>query len=94
MTYVYETTSAEVDEPQAPLDPMTSQLLGAAQEVYMSYYQAHGEEALAPLGIVVNGKTLRAQLIFTRLPILLPQEHFVPTEELGFAPSEASEYWE
>ncbi len=94
MTYVYDTTSSEVDEPRTIADPMTTQLLGSAQEVYMTYYQAHGESALTPLGVVVDRKTFRAQLIFTGQPILLPQESFIPTDQLGFSASEPEEYWE
>ena len=94
MTYVYETESAEVHKPQTVSDPMTTQLLGSAQDAYMSYYQAHGENALAPLGVVVDRKTGRAQLIFTGQPILLPQESFIPTDKLGFSSSESDEYWE
>lgn len=94
MTYAYDTTNAEVYEAQTASDPMGSQVLTAAQDVYMAYYQVRGEEALAPLGVVVDQKTFRAHLVFTGQPILLPQESFIPSDELGFAPTDSGEYWE
>ncbi len=94
VTYVYESSEAEVDTPQAAADPMTVKLVGAAQEVYTHYYQAHGENAVVPLGVVVDRKTLRGHLIFTGQPILLPQETFIPIEQISYSSSDTEEYWE
>lgn len=94
VTYVYESNEAEVYAPQATADPMAVKLVGIAQEVYTTYYQAHGENAIMPIGVVVDRKTLRGQLIFTGQPILLPQENFIPIEQISYTTADAEEYWE
>ena len=93
MTYAYDSNDAGVYESQAAPDPMTTKLMTTAQEVYMTYYQAHGENAMPPLGVVVDRKTFRGHLIFTGQPILLPQESFITTEQLSYFSSEEG-YWD
>ncbi|MEM9135729.1 MAG: hypothetical protein AAGB01_00055 [Cyanobacteria bacterium P01_F01_bin.42] len=92
MTYLYE--SSESDAYTAEADPVAVKLMGVAQDVYFTYYEAHGEDSVAPLGVVVNRKTLRGQLIFTGEPIMLPHESFIPTDQIGYADDEAEEYKE
>ena len=94
VTYVYESNEASVYEAQTLPDPMTPQLVGAAQDVYFAYYRAHGEKAMPPLGVVVDRKSLRGHLIFTGHPILLPQESFITTEQIGYGVASDDDYWE
>lgn len=94
MTYVYESNETEVYQPETAADSLAVKLLNTAQDIYSTYYHAHGENALVPLGVVVDRKTFRGQLIFTGQPILLPQESFIPLDQLSFATSDTEEYWE
>lgn len=95
MIDIYESNESDVDDAQPILNPMTAEILQAAQSIYQSYYQTHSDAAMAPLGVVVDQKTLRGQLIFTGQPILLPHECFIPTEQLGYYDTDAEEeYWE
>jgi hypothetical protein len=57
-------------------------LLQVARDLYRSYYEAHKEQAERPLGVAVDPKTYRAQIIRSCKPILLPTETFVPTKYL------------
>lgn len=61
------------------LDPV---LLQVARDLHRSYYEAHKQQAERPLGVAVDPKTYRAQVICSCKPILLPTETFVPIKYL------------
>jgi hypothetical protein len=61
------------------LDP---NLIQAARQIYRVYYEVHPDEVQRPLGIAIDRFTYRGQLIFTRKPVLLPQECFVPLNQI------------
>ncbi|MCM1983083.1 hypothetical protein [Lyngbya confervoides] len=94
MTYLYETREAETVDNPVELTAITPELIQAALEVYRNYYQTHGNEAMAPLGVVVDQRNLRGQLIFTGKPILLPYDCFIPSEQLIEPDADYGEYWE
>jgi hypothetical protein len=62
------------------LDPAVVQ---AARLIYETYYEVHPELTEPPLGVAINRLTRRGKLIFTRKPILLPQECFVPFDVIA-----------
>ncbi|HEY9648892.1 MAG TPA: hypothetical protein V6C88_21105 [Chroococcidiopsis sp.] len=72
-------TPADTMDFSGLLDPM---LLQAARQIYQSYYEVHTDQIQRPLGVALDRFTYRGQLIFTRKPILLPQECFVPINQL------------
>lgn len=61
------------------LDPT---VLRAARQIYQVYYTVHPDIQQRPLGVAIHRRTQRGQLIFRRKPILLPQECFVPFNQL------------
>ena len=61
------------------LDP---KLLRAAREIYRTYYQICTNRNQQPLGVVINRYTGRGQLVFGSNPVLLPNEYFVPVNQL------------
>ena len=61
------------------LDPA---LLQAARHIYRSFYEAHPDVTQRPMGVALNRYNHRGKLIFGRKPILLPQECFIPFEQI------------
>lgn len=61
------------------LDPAIAQ---AARWLYQDYCRIHRDRYQRPLGIVVNRRSWRTVLIFKRIPAVLPQEYFVPLEQI------------
>lgn len=57
-------------------------IVAAARKIYRTYYNLHGQLTKSPIGVAVDAKTYRGQLLFTKMPILLPGECFVPMHEL------------
>ena len=92
----YDSDEPDMDASPTILNPLTPEILQAAQTIYQTYYEAHGEAAMTPLGVVVDRQSLRGQLIFTGQPILLPHECFIPLEQLAYydTDSESDDYWE
>lgn len=63
----------------ALLDPS---LLQAARYIYRTYYEVHPDQVQRPLGVALDRFTHRGKLIFAGKPILLPQECFVPVNQI------------
>ncbi len=63
----------------ALLDPS---LLQAARQIYRTYYEVHPDQVQRPLGVAIDRYTYRGKLIFTGKPVLLPQECFVPFNQI------------
>jgi hypothetical protein len=61
---------------------LDSSLLQAARQIYRDYYEVHTEQVQRPIGVAIDRFTHRGQLIFGRKPILLPQECFVPFNQI------------
>ena len=61
------------------LDPA---LLQAARKLYRSFYEANPDVVQRPSGVALNRYNHRGKLIFGRKPILLPQESFIPFEQV------------
>lgn len=76
------TNQSEPMEYPPLLDPG---LLEAAQQIYRDYYEVHPEQIQRPIGIAIDRFTYRGYLLFTRKPVLLPQECFIPIEQVETA---------
>ena len=61
---------------------LDNQVVAAAQKIYLTYYRLHGQNSKTPIGVAVDEKTYRGQLLFTKAPILLPGECFIPITDL------------
>ncbi len=59
-----------------------SMLLTAGQKIYDTYYRLHSKVSKEPLGVAVNPRTGHGQVLFTKKPILLPGEVFLPARLL------------
>jgi hypothetical protein len=80
VTYVQqqvENATSSLDQPR----PLSSSILTAARKIYSSYCQAHAEPR-RPVGVAIDRDSHRGHLIFTSKPILLPQECFVPFQQI------------
>ena len=68
-------------DPHRLLDPA---LLRAATDIYSFYCQINPdrERRRQPIGVAINKLDRRGKLIFSSYPILLPEEHFIPVEQL------------
>ncbi len=73
-----ETRVEEVDFPTL-IDPA---VIRAARQIYRTYYEVHPEITQRPLGVAIDRYTHRGKLIFTGRPVLLPQECFVPFNQI------------
>lgn len=58
------------------------EIIAAARKIYDTYYRLHGTTARTPIGVALDEKTHRGQLLFTKAPILLPGECFVSVNQL------------
>ncbi|MBR8829108.1 MAG: hypothetical protein DSM107014_14620 [Gomphosphaeria aponina SAG 52.96 = DSM 107014] len=54
----------------------------AARQIYQTYCYFHSKLTRDPIGVAIDPKTYRGQLLFTKIPILLPGECFVPLSQL------------
>lgn len=63
----------------ALLDPG---LLQSARTIYRTFYEVHPDEARHPIGVAIDRYTHRGKLIFGAKPVLLPQECFVPLNQI------------
>jgi hypothetical protein len=65
---------------QSPLiDPA---IIRAAGQIYYTYCEVHPEIAGQPSGVAISRVTHRGKVIFTKHPVLLPQECFVPLHQI------------
>ncbi len=75
----------EPEEEEVLIDPI---ILQAAQRIYYTYCKLHVQLKRTPIGVAIDPKTNKGQLLFTKRPILLPGEFFVPLNQL-----EANIHW-
>ena len=74
-----QTSSANHNGMGEILDP---NVLKSAKEIYYTYLHFHVQLKRKPIGVAVDQKTHKGQLLFTKRPILLPDEKFVPISQL------------
>jgi hypothetical protein len=66
--------------PQSALkDPS---LLSAARELYQTYLSVHESRAKEPVGVILHCHSYRGKLLFRAEPILLPEECFIPFQQI------------
>ena len=65
-----------------PNPSFDNELLKAARHIYKTYCSLHPNLVKKPLGVAINPKTHRGQLVFSNKPILLPEECFVPLKQI------------
>lgn len=68
---------------QVPLPSLIDPaIVRAARQIYRQFYEAHPEMTQRPVGVALNRYNYRGKLIFGKRPILLPEECFVPIEQI------------
>lgn len=65
--------------PPALFDPM---LIRASRQIYRTYRTVHPRRVQQPLGVVMHRYSYRGHLIFKQYPALLPDECFIPFEQI------------
>ena len=63
----------------ALIDPT---LIRSAGKIYYTYCEAHPEIIGQASGVAISRVTHRGKVIFTKYPVLLPQECFIPLNQL------------
>ncbi|MGF1478354.1 MAG: hypothetical protein ACFB4I_02515 [Cyanophyceae cyanobacterium] len=78
---MYVSESPDQTKPSASLDP---EILSAAQRIYRTFCEIHTKGDKQPLGVAINPKTCRGQVICNKRlkPILLFGEYFVESDAL------------
>ena len=75
----------EPDNSNAPPTPtplVDPAMIKAAGKIYYTYCEVHPEIAGQPSGVAISRLTHRGKVIFTQQPILLPQECFIPLQQI------------
>lgn len=76
-------TGTPVDPGQVPLPSLIDPaIIRAARQIYRQFYEAHPDMTQRPVGVALNRYNYRGKLIFGKRPILLPEECFVPVEQV------------
>lgn len=57
-------------------------MLKTAKDIYDSYRRYHRQSPMIPMGVAIDSKTNKGQLVF-KYPILLPWENFIPIEKIS-----------
>jgi len=57
-------------------------LLRSAKQIYETYCKCHVTLEQQPVGVAVNSLTYKGQLLFTKQPLLLPWESFIPIHQI------------
>ncbi|QYX31371.1 hypothetical protein [Sphaerospermopsis torques-reginae] len=65
---------------QTPLVDPT--VIKAAGQIYYTYCEVHPEIVGQASGVAISRVTHRGKVIFTQQPILLPQECFIPLQQI------------
>jgi hypothetical protein len=80
---IYVTQPAEQGQDSFELEPiaLSPVIVRAARSIYQAYVDTHGYQQ-RPLGVALDRYTYRGQLIFSRQPVLLPHECFVPIQDI------------
>ncbi|MEY2977534.1 MAG: hypothetical protein ACO3NK_01690 [Prochlorotrichaceae cyanobacterium] len=79
----FYSAGAAADSGQIPLPSLIDPaIVRAARQIYRQFYEAHPEMTQRPVGVALNRYNYRGKLIFGKRPILLPEECFVPLEQV------------
>ncbi|MUL35096.1 hypothetical protein [Gloeocapsopsis dulcis] len=57
-------------------------LLKSARQIYLTYRELRSDTAEKPTGVAIHRLTCRGRLLFSKKPILLPLEEFIPIAEI------------
>ena len=57
-------------------------LVKTARQIYRDYCEGRPNMVERPTGVVINQLTYRGQVVFSNKPIRLPQEYFIPLNQL------------
>jgi hypothetical protein len=89
-TFKTKLAAPAIDNIAMPMTPSSSSgsidpnLLRVGRDMYGLYCKLHpdGQRRKQPIGVAINKLSHRGKLIFSSFPILLPEECFIPIQEL------------
>ncbi|AFY69781.1 hypothetical protein Pse7367_1491 [Thalassoporum mexicanum PCC 7367] len=67
-----------IEAQSVKIDPL---VIRAAKQIYRFYVDSYASQLPRPLGVAVNRIDMSGKLVYSQL-ILLPQESFVPIEQI------------
>lgn len=80
--YAVRQTPSNYSEPRNQPPLVDAAVVKAAGEIYRTYCEVHPEMAGHPSGVAINRVHHRGKVIFTHNPVLLPQECFIPLNQI------------
>jgi hypothetical protein len=80
--YVTQQGQANFSAPKNPMPLVDSNIIKAAGYIYYTYCEVHPEIIGQPSGVAISVLTHRGKVIFTQHPVLLPQECFIPLNQI------------
>ncbi|MFM9159388.1 MAG: hypothetical protein ACKOPK_16125, partial [Dolichospermum sp.] len=57
-------------------------IIRAARQIYYTYCEVHPEIVGKATGVAISKVTHRGNVVFTQYPVLLPQEYFIPLNQI------------
>ena len=73
------TDHPEQNPPSTLIDPA---LIKAAGDIYYIYCEVHPEITGQASGVAIHRENYRGKVIFRNQPVLLPEERFIPLEQI------------
>lgn len=80
--YAAQQGQANYSGPQNHMPLVDPTVIKAAGHIYYTYCEVHPEIIGQPSGVAISRLTYRGKVIFTQHPVLLPQECFVPLNQI------------
>jgi len=74
-----QTNFTSPEKPPSLIDPT---VIRAASHIYYTYCEVHPEIVGKATGVAISRVTHRGKVIFTKYPVLLPQECFVALNQI------------
>ncbi|PSB05121.1 hypothetical protein [Merismopedia glauca] len=80
--YTSKERQIHYQEPVAIPTLIDPTVIRAARQIYRTFIEIYPNRSQQPTGVVINRFTYRGKLIFSAKPILLPDECFVPLNQI------------
>ncbi|ALB40106.1 MULTISPECIES: hypothetical protein [Nostocales] len=80
--YALQQEQANFTSPKKHPSLIDPTVIRAASHIYYTYCEVHPEIVGKATGVAISRVTHRGKVIFTHYPVLLPQECFVPLNQI------------
>lgn len=82
MVYVLQQNQRNYNTPNSQSALVDPAVIRAAGDIYRTYCEVHPEMMGQPSGVAINRSHHRGKVIFTNHPVLLPEECFIPLNQI------------